>query len=146
MAISLTEQDKEAIRYHLGYNNIQPSTSISLGFPSTNQQLYLVETAMERLINQNAVSRVQRIIGELNSIEDQISDSRKRLKAQQLGELKIRNSNDEATESTLLADEYCDWAQQLASQLGVPINANANPRLRRSMGTSLGTYRVRSRG
>ncbi len=147
MSVSLTEQDREAIRYHLGYHNTEATASINLGFPASNQQLFIVETAMDRVVNQSAVSRIMRIVNELNSIEAQISESRKRFKAQQLGELKLRNSNDEASEADMLRQEYLDWASQLASQLGVPLNANGNVRLRQIAGGAMGgSYRIRNRG
>ena len=146
MAIALTESNKEAIRYHLGYHNVEPTPSVNLGFPSSNQQLFLLESAMERLVNQHAVSRVQRCLAELDDCENQISESRKRFKAQQLGELKLRNSNDESNEADMLRAEYVDWANQLAGHFGVPLNANGNGRLRALLGGGGGTYRVTNRG
>lgn len=121
MAIALSESEKERVRYHLGYLNVEPPGSITLGFPSASQALYLVEIALERLIP-STVERVLKIVDHLDCIEMQMMEANKRLKAQQLGELKLRNSNDEATEQELLEKEYHRWARRLSDNLGVPLN------------------------
>lgn len=147
MAIGLTESDKEAIRYHLGYHNTEPTAAINLGFPSSNQQLFLVETAMERVVNQSAVSRIQSLLTSLAVIEGQMDDALKRFKAIKLGNLTLRQSNTDRSETDLLRDEYFDRVGQLASQLGVPFNANGNSRLQRAIGGGgMGSYRVVNRG
>lgn len=145
MAIALTEADKESIRYHLGYHNTEPSAAINLGFPASNQQLFLVERAMERVHTAVAVQRIQRILTELECIEGQISEARKRFKAQQLGELKLRGSNNEINEAEMLRQEYVDWASQLASQLGVPLNAYA-PRFRGMLSGPASSFQVKTSG
>jgi len=122
MSIALSEAHKEAIRYHLGYDNVDPTTALVAGFPAVYPKLRLVETAMERINGSSAVSRIARIVTELESIEKQMSAARCRFKVQQLGELKLRNSNDEASEADMLAKEYSRWRGKLAQQLGVPIN------------------------
>lgn len=121
MTLRLSEQDRERIRYHLGYLNTDPVSSIQLGFPASGQHGFLVERAME-YIRGEAVSRVLRVVSELDSIECQMAESRQRLKAQQLGEIKIRNTNEEQTEGDLLEREYVRWARRLADQLGVVPN------------------------
>jgi hypothetical protein len=117
----LSEADRERVRYHLGYLNVEVAASVALGFPSTSQPFFLVEKAMDRLYPE-AVGRVLRILAELDCIEDQMSAARTRLPAQQLGELKLRNTNEERTEEDLLDASYQRWAKRLADQLGVPIN------------------------
>lgn len=124
MAIALSDSDKERIRYHLGYLNVEPVASIQLGFPRASQPQFLVEASMERLLPET-VMRIQKILSYLDCIEDQQFDANKRLKAQQLGELKLRNTNDESTEQDLLEEEYFRWASRLADNLGVPLNAYA---------------------
>lgn len=119
--VKLSEADRERVRYHLGYLNVEPVSSIILGFPSASQAAFLVERAMDRVLP-FAIPRVLRHLQELDCIEDQMSGSRKRLEAQQLGELKLRNSNEEPMEADLLEREYQRWAKRLADLLGVPIN------------------------
>lgn len=122
MAIALSAAERERVRYHLGYQNVEPAASISLGFPRATQASFLVEAAMDRLVD-STVGRVSQIVALLDRIEGQMAEALCRLTAQQLGELKLRNSNEEPTEQDLLAREYRRWAERLADNLGVPLNA-----------------------
>lgn len=118
---SLSEADRVRVRHHLGYLNTLPSASIQLGFPAATETGFLVERAMSFVIDE-AVPRIQRALNELDCIEDQQSKARSRFSAQQLGELKIRNGNDEKTEVELLQESYWLWQSKLANYLGVPVN------------------------
>jgi len=69
-----------------------------------------------------AVSYVLEVCGVLDGIEAQIFDANRRLKAQQLGELKLRNSNEEPTENDLLREELYYWAKILSDELAAPLN------------------------
>jgi len=109
------------VRYHLGYPNTEPVSSMVAGIPSSQQSLYLVELAMDRIIP-SAVSLVQELIAVMDAIESQQVDSMKRLKAQQLGDMKLRSNNTEATEGDLLEGEYMRWCGKLAMTLGAPMN------------------------
>lgn len=117
----VAEADRERVRYHLGYLNIEPVSAIQLGFPSAQQAQFLVESAMDRLIPQ-AINRVLSILCTLDKIECQMVDALSRLKVQQVGEAKFRNTNDEPSETDLLEKEYARWAKRLADHLGVPLN------------------------
>lgn len=121
MSTALTEATKERVRHHLGYPNVDVMSAVPLGFPATQQPGFLVESAMER-VNSNAVGRIEATLAKLEAIEAQMMEANHRLKAQQLGELKLRNSNEEPTEQDKLREEYLYWAQELASDLGVPLN------------------------
>lgn len=118
---SLSEADRVRVRHHLGYLSTEPVASINLGFPSASQAQFLAERAMNNLIPE-AVGRILKDLNVLDSIEDQQVDALKRYKAQQLGELKIRNNNDERSEVMLLHESYELWRKKLADDLGVPIN------------------------
>jgi hypothetical protein len=120
----VAEADRERVRYHLGYLNIDPAASIALGFPSAQQAQFLVESAMDR-VRDTTLHRVIRILGELDDIENQMSRERKCLKVQGIDTLKIRNSNDEPTIIDLLEREYVRWGKRLANDLGVPLNVYA---------------------
>jgi len=101
--------------------NTEPVSSIALGFPGAGQAQFLVETAMDRLIPE-AVGKILKYLAILDSIEAQMVDALKRLKVQKLGEITLRNSNEEPVEQDLLEKEYNRWAKRLADDLGVPIN------------------------
>lgn len=121
MAITLSEMDKERVRFSLGYLNVEPSAAISLGFPSAGQAEFLVERAMNRLIPAT-VGRIQSILNILDSIESQMVEALRRLKAIKIDEITLRNSTEDSTEQDLLEREYRRWAQRLADNLGVPLN------------------------
>lgn len=94
---------------------------MSLGYPSAGQALWLVEHAMDNVMPQ-ALTRVQQILCVLEGIECSMVESIGRLRAQQVGEVKLRNTNDEALEPDLLEREYCRWAKRLSDHLGAPLN------------------------
>lgn len=119
--IRLSEADRARVRHALAYLQVEPSSSIALGFPSTSQPMFLVERAMDRIIPE-AVSRIIKMLDILDCIECQMVEALCRLKTQQVGEVKIRNSNEEPTEQDLLEREFCRWAKRLADDLGVPLN------------------------
>lgn len=117
----LTDSDRVRVRYHLGYLNIEPVQSIQLGFPAAQQAEFLVETAMDRLMAA-AVPKLLEILNTLECIEGLMRQALPHLLAQQIGELKIRNTNEEGTSQDLLEKEYARWAKRLADHLGVPLN------------------------
>lgn len=119
--VSLSEVDRAKVRHHLGYPNVEPVSSISLGFPSASQPQFLVEIAMDRIIPEG-VGLIQKYLAILDALESQMVESFARDKVQQIDGVKLRNSNEEPTEHQLLEVKYRYWAGVLASDLGSPIN------------------------
>jgi len=117
----LSESDRARARHHLGYTGVEPASAILLGYPSTSQPQFLLESSMSRLLPET-VPLVLRDLQILDCIEGQMVDSFRRLKAQQLGDLKLRNSNEEPTEHDLLERTYAYWRDRLADDLGVVPN------------------------
>jgi hypothetical protein len=87
--------------------------------------MFLVERAMNRLNSLYAVTRIQKILGVLDLIEQQMTDALPRLKAIQVDEIKLRNGRDEVSEQDELEHEYRRWAIRMAEQMGVPVNPAA---------------------
>lgn len=117
----VAEADRERVRYHLGYLNIDPVAAISLGFPSAQQAQFMVESAMDR-VKETTLHRIIRCLNELDDIESQMSRERKCLKVQGIDTLKIRNSNEEPNVIDMLEREYERWAKRLANDIGCPLN------------------------
>lgn len=113
----LSTQDREKIRYHLGYINVQPAASISYGMTRPVQTLFLVETAMSNVLEES-IPRVRQMVSVLDNIECRLIDAQERLKALQMGDLQLRPDETDALER-----EYLRWAQRLADVLGVPLYA-----------------------
>lgn len=116
----LSEEEKYNILYHLGYLVANPTGSIQLGVPAASQPQFLVNTQMER-IPQPAIGRVRSILSELEDIERQLSEARKRMRAAKLGEITLRQAGESATvETDALEHEYDRWGNRLANILGCP--------------------------
>jgi hypothetical protein len=132
----LTLSEKERTRYHLGYLNVSPAAAISYGMVRPIQTLFLVEEALNHVI-EDSVDRVRRIIRVMDDIELKLVDAQDRLAADALGDLKIR-----ATEPDQLDREYYRWGMRLADLLGVP-PYYLSPRYRNSSGVAAGNVPVR---
>lgn len=118
---NLSESDRVRVRHHMGYLNVEPGASIALGFPSAQQPEFLVERAMNNIIDQ-AVGRIIQTLDMLDCLEQQLIAAVPQLAVQQLGEMKLRNSNEEPNACDLIEAEYVRWAKRLADDLGAPLN------------------------
>lgn len=132
----LTDSEKERVRYHLGYLEVQGAASIQFGIPRPLQTLFLVETALNQLI-ENAVPRVRRVLRVMDNVEEKLIDSQDRLAAKQLDNLQLRDN-----EPDMLEKEYTRWGWRLADIFGVPIYPYSN-RYRMNAGTVAGSIPVR---
>ncbi len=115
--MAFTDQEKARIKHHLGYPDwVALSASIQLGFPAGSQPLFLVEQAFQRLTGGGEES-VRCDLCECESIEAQMSQSRRRFTAMKLGELVLNQD-----EPGKLRTELTYWRQKLADDLGVVKN------------------------
>lgn len=120
--------EKSRIRYHMGYLQVQPAAALTYGIPVPIQTLFLLESAMDRVLPQ-AEDRVRRLITVLDDIECRMLDGQNYLVADQLSDITIRKDNIDKLE-----DEYCRWASRLADTLGSPLYPGAE-RFRRLYGS-----------
>ena len=112
----LTDEEKARIRYHLGYPQTEPVSSIQLGAPAFGQTMFMVESAMER-IPVAAIGFIRQLVQILDRTEANIIDAQDFLVASAAGEVDINKDHIEQ-----LRTEYARWAQKLADNLGAPIN------------------------
>lgn len=113
----LRDDERSRIKHFLEYPDWSAlSYSVQLGFPASSQPMYLVEGAFDR-ITDTGVETVRKDLCELESIERQLSQARGRLKATELGKLKL-NPNELPT----LRRELVWWSLVLANDLGVGPN------------------------
>lgn len=117
----LAEEDKERIRYHLGYMETSFAGSLQFGIPRPAQTIFLVEQAMTLLNNDYGVERCRKILCKLEAIEDELINAVPALIAEQLGNLKLRGAQYGMTHPDLVEREYVRWAKRLADLLGVPL-------------------------
>lgn len=132
----LNDAEKERARYHLGYLEVSGAASIQLGIPRPLQTVFLVEQAMNNVI-EAAVPRVRKIIGVMDRIEDKLCEALDRLAAKQLDGLILRDN-----EHDMLEREYVRWGRRLADLLGAPIYPYSE-RYRAYSGSAAGSIPVR---
>jgi len=114
---ALNEQEKAKIRRYLGYQNWQ-NTALMWGvpFPTAIQPNWYINDAISRL-SDDGLELVRRDLRELQCIEDQISDARKRLKATKVGDITMNPHELESLRGEL---EY--WKRQLADEFASILN------------------------
>ena len=120
--VTLSDQDKERCRYHLGYLETSSAASIQLGIPRPIQTVFLLEDALSLIQNEFAVNRVRCILDTLDSIEAQLAKAVGTLAADRLGNMQLhplRAQGKLFTDS--LEAERLRWAWRLADILGVPV-------------------------
>ncbi len=115
--MSFSDDEKARIRHFLSYPSWSSTAqSIQLGYPAASQPAFLLEDAFHRL-TPGGVSTVKRDLCECEAIEKQMSEARGRLKATEVGGVKMN-----AAEREQLRRELVFWASRLASDLGVVTN------------------------
>lgn len=129
--MAFDDAEKERIRYHMGYLQVAPAAALTFGIPAPIQTLFLVESAMDRVLPA-AEDRIRKLITVLDQIECRMLDGQNYLIADQLSDITIRADNIDKLE-----DEYCRWASRLADVLGSPLYPGAE-RFRRLRGGGAG--------
>lgn len=115
MAATLTDAEKDRIRYHLGYPSTEAIASASFGIPALRQPAFLIESAMNTLL-EVSLPRVRQVLTILDNLECKLVEAQDRLAAEQLGDLRTRSD-----ELSRLEVEYNRWAMRLADIFAVPI-------------------------
>lgn len=113
--MALTTEEKQRVRYHLGYGAVQPAAALTFGMVTPYQTAYLVESAME-LVLPVAESKVRQIIDVMDGIECRLIDAQTRFAAESIDQLKMRDN-----EPQKLEEEYRRWGFRLADVLSVPV-------------------------
>lgn len=115
--MALSESDKARCRYHLGYPQVQPAASIVFGVPRPIQTAFLLEQAMNFVL-ESAVDKILQILTIMDGVECRLQAAQDRLAAQKLDTLELRTD-----ECGQLETEYQRWGFRLADVLGVPVYA-----------------------
>lgn len=115
--MALTSEEKQRVRYHLGYPSVQSAAGLSFGIARPIQTLFLVESAMNLLLPE-AENEVRRIVGVMDGVECRLVEAQDRLAAKQIDQLTLRDN-----EPGQLELEYQRWGFRLADTLGVPVYA-----------------------
>lgn len=113
----LTDNERARVRRALGFLNTSSSASISLGVPRLIQPLFLVDLAMNHLL-QEGEDGVRGYLVKIEALDERIFQSVTRLAAAEVGEIKLNHR-----EPGQLRTERSYWCKRLADELGVPLQA-----------------------
>jgi hypothetical protein len=113
MPFSVTE--KVRIRHHMGYPNVAPAPSLSAGVPIPLQTMFLLEDAMNRVIAE-AEPMVRQQVARLDTLDEDIFQSRVRMQASRVDEITLRKDEPDALER-----EYLRQAARLSEMLHAPL-------------------------
>jgi len=111
--VPLTPEERHRVRRHLGFTSTTPVASIAFGVPRGGESLYMVETAMNNLM-EVAEPDVRLALARLDTTLAQILQAQEHLQAKSIDEIE---TNPEETERLWAA--YRTWQQDLAGILGV---------------------------
>jgi hypothetical protein len=111
----LSDGEKQRARYHLGYPSLSTAASIQLGVPALTQTNFLVENALNRLLEES-LPQVRAIVACMDGIETKLIEAQDRLAATQLSDLHLREN-----EPDMLEAEYQRWGYRLADIIGSPV-------------------------
>jgi hypothetical protein len=108
----LSAVQKVKIRHHLGYLNVAASATFALGVPAAVETMFIIESAMDKVLPE-ALPEVDRHLGILDGIEQQMLDDLELMAANQVGEISINQK-----EQAQLTQFYNRWVDSLANVLG----------------------------
>jgi hypothetical protein len=113
--VVLDPAEKERVRYHMGYLEVSPAAAITFGIPAPIQTLFLLESAMDRIMPV-AEDRVRKLITILDSIECKEEGGLDYLVVSRVSDIELRPDHIEKLE-----EQYAKWASKLADTLGAPL-------------------------
>jgi hypothetical protein len=114
--VQLSDDQKSRIRHHLGYLEVQETSTFVLGVPTGVQQQFMIEGAFDKLLP-SALPRLENLLDRLDRIEQQIDDDTENLAVDKLGDIELRK--DEFNE---LIVRYQWWQSALGNLFGVMPN------------------------
>jgi len=115
--MALTETEGSLVRRYLGYPNWENlALAWGLSFPTAIEPSYYINNAMDRITDEGE-ALIRRDLRELQTIENQISEARCRLKAVKIGDITLNSE-----EIPALRGEMNHWKNQLADDFGSILN------------------------
>jgi hypothetical protein len=114
--MAFTDAEKVKIRHHMGYLNVGEVQTFSLGVPAALETQYLIEGAMNRVLEYAEV-QVKNIVAKMDIIEEQMTADLELLAVTKVAEIEI-----DPKEMPKLRREYRYWQRTLGNLLGIPPN------------------------
>lgn len=112
----LTDEEKAAIRYHLGYPMLDQVATFAIGVPAAFETAFILEGAMNR-VQGATLTRARTLLCRLEEVECQIAGDTELLAVSQVDETKI-----DPAMMMKLDGRYIRWQQALGNVLSVPVN------------------------
>lgn len=113
---TFTNEERNAVLYHLGYFLADRVTTFALGVAAASEPMWIAEAQLQR-VPLSGKAWISRVVGVLDNIELKLIEAQDYLPAEKLGELTINLDNPNALER-----EYLRWAKRLSDILGAPLN------------------------
>lgn len=113
----LSIEEKERVRYHLGYINAAQAPTIMAGTLQARSVQLMLEAMFSNLLVE-AEPGIRRAICELDKIEDEQSAVRAMFGVKKVGGQEF----DAIAALEALQDSYRQWSQRLADGMGVVVN------------------------
>jgi hypothetical protein len=132
-----SEEQKERVKYHLGYTAARMQTSLSFGQPLPRETMFLLQAVLGDWSDEFGYQRALTHVQNLDKIECLLVEALDRLSVTQVGNTSIRQDETDALEK-----EYNRWANRLADLLGVPFYAYSN-RFKEQTGVMVGNIKTR---
>lgn len=120
--MALSDDEKERVRYHMGYHGIAFKKSLTLGTPAVTQSLFILDSALIDLLPV-AEKSVRRAIQQLDCLEDQMSDATQTAEIKSTGGASaggVRYRDGYET-FDIYDGQYYRWLTKLADTVGSPI-------------------------
>jgi hypothetical protein len=115
--MAMTEQEKVAVAYHLGYAGTEFAPGLNGGFVTSGPFSFAFTQAITNL-RPAAEPFIRRCISEMQCIEDKMTELRRDIGVVKVGGIEL-NTLDAMGE---LEAQYKNWGKKMADLLGVPRN------------------------
>lgn len=112
----LTDQEKVAIRHHLGFLDVTEAATFVLGAPAAVETQFIIEGAMNR-VKEQALPRLRQLLMNLETIEGQMIGDLELMAVNRLDEIEINQK-----EQRQLLRSYDYWVAALGNLLGCTRN------------------------
>lgn len=123
--MALTTDEKQRVRYHLGYPLVSTDQSLRYGMVVPVEFAYLVDDVVDSHLSAAGESKVRQLLGVLDGIETKLICAQGRLAVQSVDEIEMRTGMSGESEPDLLEREYRRWQGRLGDTLGCPVNQHS---------------------
>jgi hypothetical protein len=113
----LTPEEKVRIRHHLGFLNVDESSTFVIGLPAGVETQFMIEGAFHRLLPE-AIPQVRKLLQYCECTEEQKFGSQANAVVKSVDGIAMGGVEEQA----LLAKGYDHWRAALANMFGVPPN------------------------